>query len=108
MLDSQEAPQRTLRASTREARQARHDFQCALQADRGRWIHEAGTTIEALMEYGKIKEVWDHISRWYCQVKVKKTPSTREVLEQVSTERVDIYRCRPLEGLRVPLLMRTA
>ena len=34
------------------------------------------------------------------------TPPSREAMYQVTTERADLYRCRPPEGLRVTLLVQ--
>ena len=33
-------------------------------------------------------------------------PPTMEALDEVTVERSELYRCRPLEVLRVPLLVR--
>ena len=41
-------------------------------------------------------------------MKVREPPQTREALEKVTTERADIYICRPLEGMRVPLMVQSA
>ena len=41
-------------------------------------------------------------------MKVRDPPQTREALEKVTTERADIYICRPLEGMRVPLMVQSA
>ena len=71
-------------------------------------MQEAGATIETLMEFGKIKEAWDRISRCYLKVEGRQTPQTREALEQVTMERTELYICRPLELIRSPLLVRRA
>ena len=55
---------RTGRASTREVCKARRDFQHVLQEDRRQRVKTAGSTIEALMAYGRVKEAWDHLERW--------------------------------------------
>ena len=36
------------------------------------------------------------------------SPLTTEALDEVTLERVELYRCRPPKGLRVPLLVRQA
>ena len=46
----------TGRASKREVRKVRHDFQCALQYDRQRRVKEAGSKIEGLLEAGRVNE----------------------------------------------------
>ena len=66
----------------------------------------AGSNIEELMESGRVKEDWYHLAWWYHQVRGIQTPATRELLDQVSEDRVDLYRCRPPEGPWFPLLVR--
>ena len=90
------------RASAREVRQARRDFQRLLQTDRRQWVQEAGATIEALMESRKIQEAWDCIYQWYYQVKVRQPPPSRETLDQATTERAELYICRPPEDYGYP------
>ena len=63
-------------------------------------------SIESLMEARKFWEAWVHILRWYRQVRGVKAPPTTEALDEVSTESAELYRCRPPEGLRVPLLVQ--
>ena len=58
------------------------------------------------METGKVQEDWVRISWWYYQVKGVQVPTTLEVLVEVSTEREELYRCIPSEGLIVPILVR--
>ena len=62
-------------------------------------------SIELLMESGKVREAWELISRCCQQVRILQTPPSTEALDQVSTDRADLYRCRTPEGLRVPLLV---
>ena len=62
-------------------------------------MKEAGATIEAIMESGKVKKAWDRISWWYHKATGRQLPPCREVLDQVTTERVELYRCRMAEGL---------
>ena len=84
----------------------RREFMQALQADRQQIFQEPGTSIESLMMEGKIREACERIFWWYQQVRVPQDPPYMEALDQVSTERANIYRCRPPEGLQVPLLVR--
>ena len=41
-----------------EVRQVRRDFMRAIQADRRRRVQEVGTSIELIMESGKVQEAW--------------------------------------------------
>ena len=55
-----------------------------------------------------MQESWEYILRWHRQAKGRQSPRFREYLEYVTMERVELYRCRPLEGLQVPILVITA
>ena len=58
------------------------------------------------MDTGKVQEAWVRISWWYRQARGVKTPPTLEAMDEVSTEREELYRCRPPEGKKVPILVR--
>ena len=58
------------------------------------------------MNSGKVREAWSRISRWYRQSRGVQDPPTTKALDEVTVERVELYRHRPPEGLRVPLLVR--
>ena len=90
MADKQIALQRVIRDSTRDLRQARREFQKSLQSHMRQRLQEAGTSIEELVKYGKIRESLDRILLWYQQVKGTQTPLLAEALDQVSTERAEL------------------
>ena len=54
------------------------------------------------------QEAWKRISFWYRQASRSKSPLPRNHLDLVATERTDIYRCRPPEGLQVPIMVTLA
>ena len=83
----------------------RRKFLRAIRADRRRRVQEAGTSIESLMELGKVREVWVRILLWYQQARGVYAPPTTEAMYQVSMDREELYRCRPPEGLQVLLLL---
>ena len=60
------------------------------------------------MESGQIQEAWDRISRWYRQATGRQAPPYMKGLDQVTMERAELYRCRLLEGLCLPLLVGPA
>ena len=64
--------------SARVVRKARREFQRALQEDRRKMVQSAGTKIEGLLEAGRVKEAWDHLTWWYCQVREQQSHPTRE------------------------------
>ena len=58
LADRRTELQRAGRAITMDTRQARWEFQRALQADRRKIVQDAVTSIESLMKTGEIQEVW--------------------------------------------------
>ena len=58
-------------------------------------MQAAGEIIEGFLEAVRVKEVWDHLTRYYLQVWGKHAHPTREVLDQELTERAELYICRP-------------
>ena len=58
------------------------------------------------IEVGKVQEAWTYISWWYRQARGAQAPPTTEEVDEVTVERVELYRCRLPEGLKVPLLVR--
>ena len=58
-----------------------------------------------LMEAGKVWEAWVHILRWYRQARGAHAQPTMDELYEVTVEREELYRCRPTDVLRVPLLV---
>ena len=60
------------------------------------------------MEAGEVLEAWTQISQWYRQGREAHAPQTKDELDEVTEERVELYRSRPLEGLKVPLLVQKA
>ena len=68
----------------------------------------AGSNIEGLLEAFRVKELWDHLARWYRQAQGKQAHPTREGLDQESAVRVELYRLRPPARLKVPILVQPA
>ena len=60
------------------------------------------------MEAGEVQEAWTQIPRWYRQVRGAQAPPTTEDLDKITVARAELYRCRPSEVLKVPLLVRKA
>ena len=58
------------------------------------------------MEPDNFREAWVRISRWHRQARGAQAPPTMEALYDMAVYRVELYRCRPTEGLRVSLLVR--
>ena len=71
-----------------------------------RRVKEAGEVIEALLVSDQNQEAWKRIASWYMQASRGHSPPLRENLERIETEGTDIYRCRPTEGLWVPILTK--
>ena len=68
MEDWRTAIQREGKARTREVRKARRDFQRTIQADRQQREQASGAKIEELLESVRVKEDWDYLAWWHCQV----------------------------------------
>ena len=79
-----------------------------MQKDRRQRVREAIETIEALMEGDQMQEACYQISHWYRQDRGIQVPPSREGLETISTKWAEMYRCRPPEGLWVPVLVGSA
>ena len=95
MLDWRAALQRSGRAITREVHKVRRNFQRALQEERRQRVQAVGSNIEGLLEADRVKVAWDHLTRWYCQDRGKKSHPTREVMDQDLAVRADLYRFQP-------------
>ena len=90
----------------KEVRQARRELHRSLQENRRKHVQASGDSIEEAMEAGKVQEAKKQISRWYRQERGEQAPPTTYKIYEVIVARDKIYRCRPLEGLKVPLLVR--
>ena len=64
LADQRAALNRTGQESTREVCKARRDFQHRLQKDRQKRVQTAGSHIEGFLEAGRVKEEWEHLTRW--------------------------------------------
>ena len=90
----------------KEVRQARRELHQSLQENRRKHVQASGDSIEEAMEAGKVQEAKKQISRWYRQERGEQAPPTTNKIYKVIVARDKLYRCRPLEGLKVPLLVR--
>ena len=93
------------RASAREVRQARRNFQISLWVNIQKWVSKAGESIETLLVANQKQEACKCILIWYRQVLGGKEPPLRDHLDCIATERADLYRCRQPEELRVPIMV---
>ena len=60
------------------------------------------------MESDQKKEAWKRLAHWYRQVSGFQAQPSREHMDSIATERADLYRCSPHEGLWVPILVTLA
>ena len=58
------------------------------------------------MASGRVKEEWDHLERWYRHARGKQAHPSREGLDRESEDRAELYRCRPLERIKVYILVK--
>ena len=68
-------------------------------------MREAGEAIETLLAADQKQEARKCITSWYRQASGGRPPQSREHLDLTATERAELCRCRPPEGLRVPILV---
>ena len=54
----------------------------------------------------RVKESWDKLVRWYRHARGKQSHPTREGLDRELSVRDELYRCRPPERLKVPILFQ--
>ena len=93
------------RVGEQEVRQARWKFQRYFQGNKQRPLREAGEAIETLLVAYQKQEAWKRIASWYRQASGGQAPPSSEYLDCIATERAELYRCRPPEELRVPILV---
>ena len=79
-----------------------------MQGDRQQWVKESGEDIEALMAANHKQEARNRILRWYIWLIWGQASPLCEHLDHIATERAELYRCRPPEGLRLPILVTPA
>ena len=72
----------------------------SLVADRRRRVDKAGAEVEALVGAypSLIQEAWHRIQVWYKAAVDRDPPPTRVTLEQITAERVALYRYVPPPG----------
>ena len=68
-------------------------------------MREAIEAIEKILAAEQKQEAWKRILSWYRQASGGKALPSREHLDRIATEKTELYRCRPPEGLRVPILV---
>ena len=79
-----------------------------MQGNRTIRVREAGEAIEEILASDQNQEAWKHITSWQSQASEGQAIPLREHLDRIATERAEMYRCRPPEGLRIPILVTTA
>ena len=108
VLDRQISLQWSTWVRAREVIQARQGFQKYLRADRHQLVQGAGGGIEALVAADQKQEAWKLIFCWFRQDKGKQASPLSDHLYRIATEREELYRCRPPEGIHVPILVMPA
>ena len=57
------------------------------------------------MESDQKQDTWNRISSWYRKTSGGKAPPSRGHMDRIATDRAELYRFRPPEGLRVPVMV---
>ena len=106
IADQRTALVRKSRTNQGEHRVLTQRSQADLNEDRKIRMRRAGEEIKALMSNNQVKEAWSKTQRWYREAKGHRVPPTSEHLDQTSNLREDLYRHRPPEGERIPILIQ--
>ena len=64
-----------------------------------------GGGIEKFLASDQKEEAWKRIASWYRKASGRQAPPLREHLDRITTERAEIYRCRPPEELHGTILV---
>ena len=76
-----------------------------MQGNRTIRVREAGEAIEEILASDQNQEAWKHITSWQSQASEGQAIPLREHLDRIATERAEMYRCRPPEGIQVPIMV---
>ena len=76
----------------------------SLQEDRKLRAATAGAVAEAELDRGRIKKAWDLIRRWFIKAEDRMLPPSREDLEKVTNNRIELY-SKSLPPDRLPILV---
>ena len=68
-------------------------------------MREAAEAIEALLASYQKQEAYKRTYSCYRQAVGRQAPPSRENLDRITTERAEIYRYRPPEGIRLPIVV---
>ena len=71
-------------------------------------MREKGEAIETLLAIYQNQETWKRIAIWYRQVPRGQAPPSREHLDCIAIERLELYMLIPPEGLQMPILVTPA
>ena len=64
-----------------------------------------GEYIEVLLTSDQNHEEWKRLTSCYSQVSRGQSPPSQKHLELIATKQVELYRYRPHEGIRAPILV---
>ena len=60
------------------------------------------------MDSNHNQEAWKRLTHWYRKASGRQAPQSRERLDSIATDWVELYRCRPPEGIRLLILATLA
>ena len=71
----------------------RREIAASLKGDRKRRVDTAGEEVETLLgaDPPNLKEAWRHLKGWYKAAVNRAPPLARDMLDQITAERVDLY-----------------
>jgi hypothetical protein len=77
----------------------------AFNADRVQRVKVAGDAIESALKRKDLTEAWSRLKSWYRQASDRPPKPSRQDLESVTRERIDLYTARPPPGAPIPVLV---
>ena len=105
IVDKRVSARRDPRYGQAFKRQLGRAVNASLAADQKRRVDEAGSEVEALVKADPplIHEAWYRIHGWYKAAVNRTLPPSRVTLEQITAERVALYRRVPPPGENIPV-----
>jgi hypothetical protein len=107
MIDSRVAMRRLEGHDRAAIRRLTRRIQASLKVDRKRRVTIAGEKVEALLaqETPDLQGAWNALKGWYREAGDRAPPPSRDTLEKVTKERIDLYTKEAPPGDPIPIIV---
>ena len=105
LVDERAAFMRSVHYNQTYARQLSRRIHQLFKTDRKHRVEAAGANIEAALIVHDVQRAWDHAKAWYRQAEGRPPKPSREDLNIITRERVDLYRQRNSPGDPIPVII---